>query len=312
MTIWTLPRTAALVISLAAATAFPAAAARPLPEGVERLLRQAALADDAEQLDETAELAAGAYPDLAAEIAALVETLQDERAEKVRRAKAAAAASLLAGWSGNVEAGASLSTGNSEESSVALGFAVAKETVEWRHLLRGTADYRRAEGQTTSERLTLTYEPNWFFAPRFYIAGLLGAERDRFAGYRWRLTETLGLGWVALDGEDTRLELEGGPGLRQTRYDATDDEPARTEAEALFRASAAFTWQIAAATRFTQSATALIGGDNRTLEGTSALTLKLNRRISSRISLTVRNESDPPEDLTGTDTLSRVTLIYAF
>lgn len=303
-------RAVALALCLAF-SASPALAGQGLPDGVERMLRQAALTDG-ETLGETAALATAAYPELAAEIAALTAVLQGEQAEATRRAKVAAADYIFVGWAGSAEAGASLSTGNSNETAVTLGFGLSKETVYWRHAIKGTADYRRAGGQTTSERFTTNYEPNWFYDPRFFVSGHLGWERDRFAGYSWRFTETLGLGWVAADGPAVRLELDGGPGLRQTRYVSTEQEAARTEAETVLRGSASMRWQIAARARFLQTVNALVGADNRSLEGISALELKVSRHISSRLSFTVRNESDPPEGLTGTDTISRVTLKYDF
>jgi putative salt-induced outer membrane protein len=290
----------------------PALAQSALPEGVSAMLRQAAGSADPKALDNTAKLAIGAYPQAEAAVRQIVAGLKAEQAAAAERAKIAAGESLFAGWKGTGEAGASISTGNSDDKAFALGLGFSKQTVRWRHTLAATADFQRSGGATTKERFAASYAPNYFFNPRLYAAGFLGWERDTSAGYSRRFTESLGIGYIVIDEKRMALDVEAGPGLRQTRFPAFGRIPAGSQSEFVFRAAARFRYDITDGLIFTQTALGLIGADNRTLEAASALTAKVSDSLSARISFTLRNESDPPAARKSTDTLSRVTMVYDF
>lgn len=283
-----------------------------VPDGVAAMLRQAAGSADPKALDNTAKLAIGAYPQAEAAIKQIVAGLKDEQAAAAQRAKIAAGQSIFAGWKGVGEAGASLSTGNSDDKTFALGLGFSKETVRWRHTVAASADFQRSGGATTKERFAASYTPNYFINPRLYALGFLGWERDKSAGYSRRFTESVGLGYKIIDEKRMAFDVEAGPGLRQTKFPAVGRIAARSESEFVFRAAARFRYDITDSLIFTQTALALIGADNRTLEAATALTAKLNDDLSGRLSFTVRNESDPPLGRKSTDTLSRVTLVYDF
>lgn len=308
------PRAAAvlafcLLLSPVAVAAEPAPA---LPAGVEAMIRQAAADGDAATLDKTISLALAAFPDQAEPITALGDSLRQQRQTQALAAKKANGRHILSGWTGTGELGASLSTGNSDDKALAVGLALTKETMDWRHRLIAAADYQRSEGRTNKQRYSAGYEPNYFINEALYAAGQFGWERDMFAGYRHRFTETVGLGYVLIDNGTTKLEVEGGPGARHTLYAASDTDPAFTEHEFVFRAASAFSYRFSDDASFSQTAKTLIGAENRTLEATSALTTRINALFSAKISFTVRNESDPPDDRKATDTVSRATLVYSF
>ncbi|MFV3128534.1 DUF481 domain-containing protein [Niveispirillum sp. KHB5.9] len=130
----------------------------------------------------------------------LTGALRKDRKEAERAVKRQAASSLFAGWSGDAEAGASLSTGNSDDKSLSLRVDLLKETVKWRHEVTAGADLQRAAGETSKERFEAGYGANYFINPRFYAASEVGWERDTFAGYRHRVTETVGAGYVVTGG----------------------------------------------------------------------------------------------------------------
>ncbi|WP_029014347.1 DUF481 domain-containing protein [Niveispirillum irakense] len=319
------PRPAALALCLSfialpvlspvaaqAVDSIEAPTASALPPGVEAMIRQAAAKGDADLLEKTSGLAVETYPDQAKAIRDLHNSLVAQRKTAEQAAKRANGARVLAGWTGSGELGASLSSGNSDDKAFAFGLALSKETLAWRHRVMATADYQRSDGQTSKERFTAGYEPNYFINDQFYVAGQFGWERDMFAGYRHRLTETVGAGYVLVDDGVNRLEVEGGPGARHTFYAATPERAAWTENEFVFRAAAEFVHQFSDDASFSQSAKSLIGAENRTVEAISALTTRINDLFSAKISFTVRNESDPPDDRKATDTISRATLVYSF
>lgn len=307
------PRAAAvLALCLLSTPAFSADPTPDLPAGVEAMIRQAAADGDAATLDKTISLALAAFPAHTDAITTLGDGLRQKREAQALDAKRTNGRHLLSGWAGSGELGASLSSGNSDDKAFAFGLALSKETIDWRHRVSAAADYQRSDGETSKQRYSAGYEPNYFINDALYAAGQFGWERDLFAGYRHRFTETAGLGYVLIDNGVTKLEVEGGPGARHTLYAATDTEPRYTENEFVFRAAADFTYQFSDDASFSQTAKTLIGAENRTLEATSALTTRINALFSAKVSFTVRNESDPADDRKATDTLTRATLVYSF
>lgn len=307
----TAPHVAALAFSgliMAATTA--ALSQDALPAGVEAMLRQAA-GRDAAALDLAESLARDAFPDQAEPIAALAGSLRKDKKEAERAVKRQAASDILAGWSGEAEAGAALSTGNSDDRTLSLRVDLLKETVKWRHEVTAGTDLQRADGENSKERFEAGYEANYFISPRFYAAGEFGWERDSFAGYRHRLTETVGAGYVVIDGDGTRLSVEGGPGARHTFIVDTPGEPGEQH-EFVFRAAADFIQDLSDSAKFAQTVKTLIGAKNTTIEATSSLTARINALFSARIAFTLRHETDPPDARKATDTLSRATLVYSF
>lgn len=303
------PLTAALIL-FSSATVPVLAQEAVLPAGVEAMLRKAAGRDGA-ALDLAESLARDAFPDQGEAIATLAGSLRKDRAEAERAQKRRAAANVFAGWSGDAEAGGALSTGNSDDKTLSLRIDLVKETVKWRHQVTAGADFQRADGENSKERFEAGYEANYFIDPRFYAAAEMGWERDVFAGYRHRLTETVGAGYVVLDGDGRRLSVEGGPGARHSFLADMPGERS-VKNEFVFRAAADFSQEISDSTKFAQTAKSLIGANNTTLEATSSLTARINALFSARVAVTVRHETDPPDDRKPTDTLSRATLVYTF
>ncbi len=84
--------------------------------------------------------------------------------------------------------------------------------------LRGFVDYQRQDGVTTRERYFAGYEGNYNITPNFYALATLAYEKDRFSGFDRRFAESLGLGYKIINTDSVKLDVEGGPALRQTRY----------------------------------------------------------------------------------------------
>lgn len=290
--------------ALVVASLFPAvAAAVPPPKAVSDMI--AAAAGDPETLKAVVATAKKTNPDSIAEIDAQVAGLAAE-AEAARVAKLESQG-FLEGWTGQGQVGAFLSTGNVDDRGVALGLGFAKETLRWRHKLDFAADYQETDDVVTKERYFAGYAGNYKFSERFYAVGVLSAEKDKFAGFKSRFTESLGLGYRLIDRPDLRLSFEGGPALRHTDYYDTGNESSWAG-----RIAGDLAWTIREGTVFTQAASAYLESSNSTLAATSAITTKLQGDLSARASFDVRHETDPPPGRDKTDTTTRVTLVYSF
>lgn len=282
-----------------------AALADTIPLPIEKMIRAAAATGDAAKLATTVELAKQTNPDSADEIDTLVAELT-AAAEQARVAKLADQG-LLDGWSGRGEAGASVSTGNTDSTGVSLGLGLAKEGLRWRHALNASADYLENQGVREKERYFVGYQGNYKFGDRAYALGLVSWERDRFAGFSRRLTESLGLGYSVIRTPTMTLNLEGGPALRQTRFVVGGSEN-----HLAVRGALDYAWTIRPGLTFTETASYYGESGNSTILSNTALDVKLIGALSARVSFLLQNESDPPPGLEKTNTTSRLTLVYGF
>ena len=184
--------TAAAILALGAPTA---ALAEPIPASVAAMIEAAS--KDPANLKVVADIAKQTNPGSAAEIDARLGEIA--AAAEAARVEKLSSQTFFEGWTGEGEAGGFVSTGNAEETGVAIGLGLKKESLKWRHRVDGIADYRSTDGTTTKERYFLGYEGNDKFTDRFYAIGAVSWEKDVFAGIDSRFSESLGLGYRVID-----------------------------------------------------------------------------------------------------------------
>ena len=264
-----------------------------------------AAAANPDQLKAIVEIARKTNPDAAAEIDARVAGLA--AAQSAARDDRLANQGLLDGWSGQGEAGAFLTSGNTTNRGVAIGVNVVKETRKWKHSLRGLVDYQEDDGVKSRERYFAGYEGNYNFTPDFYALLTLGYESDVFSGFNRRFAQSIGLGYKVINTPNLLVALEGGPALRQTRFTNGIDDNAFAARGALNAK-----WLINDGLTLTQNATVFYDSFNTSIYSLTSLTAKVSGALSARLSFQLNSESNPPLGLENLDTISRVTLVYAF
>ncbi|HEX7887670.1 MAG TPA: DUF481 domain-containing protein [Phenylobacterium sp.] len=292
-----------LLISALLAAAPALALAEPLPEPVSRMIEAAAETPGA--LATVAEVARRTHPQSLAEIDALVAALTT-RAEEQRIARITSLR-FRDGWKGEGQAGGFVSTGNSDDVGGSASLTFAKETLRWRHQVRMAGDYQRSSGAVSKERYFGGYAGQWKLSGRAFVAVSLAGERDRFAGFRSRFSESVGVGYRLVDRPDLRFDVQAGPALRQINYYDRDDENAVSA-----RFGGDLSWTVRPDLVFTQNATVFLDSVSSSLTATTALTTKLRGDLSARASFDVRAETEPPAGREHTDTTTRASLVYSF
>jgi putative salt-induced outer membrane protein len=223
------------------------------------------------------------------------------RNERVRQASA------FQLWSGRVEAGGFISTGNSDVTGLTGVADLTREGLRWRHRVMAQADFQRTAGVTSRERYVAAYQPNYKINDRGYIYGNGQYESDRFLGYFSRYSASVGAGYSVIRRNGLTLDLEVGPAFRQTDY--TD----RTMQGSLAaRGSVELNWTLLSGLVVTQSASGYWERYNSTVRSVSAIEAKLLGPLSARLSYTLQYESEPPDGRVTTDTTSRAALVYTF
>lgn len=293
-----------------ALTFLPAApAAAEIPPAVEAMIREAGLGGDKATLDAVVKVAKATNPgevEAIEHLARRMLTVADTKV-KYEREMQLATQGFLDGWKGEAQLGLGLTSGNTNETSGVVGLALKKDTVQTRHKVAALLDYLRTNDVTTRERFAASYALDYLFSENFYTYGIVGWERDRFAGYARRFTESLGIGLRAIDRPNMTLDLDAGPAIRQTLF--TDGTSA---IEIGPRASLTYKWTMARGMTFTEDASVVYDDGGTTFITNSALTSKITGRLSGRVSVKVQTESNRPVGAKPTDTATRAALVYTF
>ena len=312
------------MIALAGAVtlALPAPAHAALPDPVRAMIDAALATGDETKVRTVIEIARATNPADAAEIDTILAGFETKVAER-KAAEIAAkeakvrSAGMFGNWSGKGELGAFRSTGNSTNTGISAGLALDREGIDWRHKLTARVDYQRANGVTTREQFLGRYEPNYNVSPDFYVYALAQYERDRFQGFSGRYALSGGMGWQALKADDLRLSIKAGPAYRVTEFvgGGSDNRIAGL-------IGVDFGWDITKRLKLTQttnavaetggSAVAIVDSRNTSVDLLTGLDAKISDKISARFAYSWQYDSNPPVGAVGTDTLTRMTLIYDF
>ncbi|QDX24846.1 DUF481 domain-containing protein [Sphingomonas suaedae] len=208
---------------------------------------------------------------------------------------------------GRAEVGGYVTTGNTETVGLTGVLDVKREALRWRHKLRLQADYQESLGQTVRERYLAAYEPNFKIDDRAYVYGAAQYESDRFLGYYDRVSVSAGAGYTAIKSSAVKLDLELGPAFRHTAF--TDDTIERNVAA---RGKLDLDWKLSKGVTFSQDASAYLQDANSTVQGKTALRVKLFGPFSTQMSYAVNYESMPPVGRKTTDTTTRASLLVDF
>lgn len=224
------------------------------------------------------------------------------------------------GWQAEVEIGLLIRTGNTESESWKGKLNLEREVRMWRH--QGEFDYYREETENLdgnsvvdANRIFASAQTNRKFGENsnssLFIYG--SYEDDRFSSYKYQSTLAAGYGNRYTWAEDLYADFEIGPGYSYSKRRDNDE----TEGEMIARLAGQVNWNISDTSRFSQSLSTEVGGDNIRTRAVSTLTANINSALALRVSLTLnhndtvyeQNDGRIPDKL---DTETAVTVVYSF
>jgi putative salt-induced outer membrane protein len=301
----------ALLLSTAAA-AQPLPENSALPEGVRAMIEAAIASGDPKTAETVIRLARETQPGAGTEIDALQERWRLRLAEKKQQETTARQAALAQGdildhWKGQVEAGASRSTGRSSYFGLFGSLSFEREGIRWRHKLQGRAEIQDGRNVTDVERYVASWQPHYKLGDHLYAYGLTQFESDRVQGYDARYTAGSGLGYAVLTGPKARLDLEGGPAFRHV------DAVNRPDYSSLAgRASLNFRWAVTPLVEVKQTSAVYFEEGESSANALTSVDARLLGPLRARFSYDVRWEDSLRSGRSSLDTLSRATLVYSF
>lgn len=211
-------------------------------------------------------------------------------------------------WSGQVEFGATSTSGNTNSDNFNGRFEVLRSAKPWRNLVRLDGLYSKDSGNASSQRITAFTQQDYSFNDTDYAFHKLRYERDRFNGFEYEASTSVGYGRRLLAGERHRLDLELGAGYRQSKSEDTGN----TDDEGLLLVGGDYRWKISEGATFVQEVSSEIGNDKTVSRSVSKLTTAINSRLNLNASFEARHTSSVSPGRKRTDTITALTLGYRF
>ena len=222
-------------------------------------------------------------------------------------------------WTSSVEFGFIRTTGNTETETTAFKADVVYEVDKWRHTGHAEgygqkSEQELADGTTESvvsaERYELLGKSDYKFTERDYAFGLVKLKKDRFSGFEYENTVSVGYGRKAILKDNMELDLEIGPGARFYKPDNAESQD-----EALLVLAAKYWWAITDNSKFLQDFNFDIGEVYTDSKSVTGIQANINKTLALKFTYTIRHKSEVPVAVPAiekTDTEAAMTLVYTF
>lgn len=280
-----------------------------IPPELKGMLDSAIADGDERVIEKIFSYASKARPDLAPQLKDMrgahreqVAARDAERAEKARLKLAAAGP--LDNWTGQVEFGASWSTGPASSLGAVGALDLKREGLDWSHKVQLRGEVQDTDGVRAVERIVASWQPRYALSPKSYGFGLGLYEHDPGLGYDARYSAAIGAGWSLASGKALKLAIEGGPALRRTI--------SRGEDRTRLAGRGTLDLDLALGPRLEFAQRVSIYYEDGTSSGiaTSTLDSKLSEKLKLRFTYEYRVEEDGLRGLSSSGSISRASLVY--
>jgi len=210
-------------------------------------------------------------------------------------------------WSGNIVLGYLATSGNTENKSANLEFAVNYDAVRWHHGLAGRAFGASEDKDATAENYRLGWNSKYDFTENNYGVGRLDWKSDRFSSYDHQTFATLGYGRRFIKSEKHELDGEIGAGW-------TESKPVVGEniSEGIARLYGEYDWTITETSAFSQTVLVNYGKSNTYTEAVTSLRASIYGSLGLALSFTYQRNSDVIPGTEKVDTITAIGLDYEF
>ncbi|WP_455223446.1 DUF481 domain-containing protein [Kaarinaea lacus] len=210
-------------------------------------------------------------------------------------------------WIADLALGYVKTTGNTETTTIKGDVKAVKEVEKWRHTLTAEGLNTTDRDVTTAERYFLSGKSDYKFTKYNYVYATATYDNDRFSGYEYRTTLSIGYGRRIIHQPTLSLDGEIGPGMRYSKPDAGDSDE-----EFVARLAANLKWNITDYSEFTQDLFSDIGEDATITKSITAITANINKTLALKLSYTYKYTSKVPVGIEKTDTETVVNVVYKY
>ena len=210
-------------------------------------------------------------------------------------------------WAGKVSLGYLATSGNTDNSSLSTNFEVGYTAGNWVHTLTGSAFNASESNTTTAESYGAGWKSERNLSESNFLFGQLDYRHDRFSGYTYQFSQTVGYGWRILHTGAHTLGAEIGGGARQSETNA-----GMSANEFVVRGQGNYRWNFSETANFTFGLLIEHGDINTYTQSDLALRARIIGSLLLVASYTIKDNSEVPAGTENTDTFTALSLEYAF
>ncbi len=210
-------------------------------------------------------------------------------------------------WNGEAELGVVSTTGNTETNTFNLNTKLENNREQWKHLFLFNTLHSNNGDVSTAERYVLIAKSDYKIDANSYAFGRFSFEDDRFSGFDYQVTETLGYGRSLIKDATFKLDVEGGPGMRQSKPDNGSSDN-----EAILYLAGNLKWDISKNAVFTEDLFTEIGEDITITKSVTGLKSQINGDLAMKVTFTAKHTSKVPVLKKKVDTETAISLVYSF
>lgn len=210
-------------------------------------------------------------------------------------------------WSGQGKLGIVIARGNTNTDTTNMELKFTRESDKWRHGMGLNALRTSKDNEAIAERYVLDGKSDSKLSTVSYIFGALRYENDKFTGFDYQASLSLGYGRKLINTGIHHLDAEIGAGLR-----SSEEKNAEEKTDPIVRGLLNYTWKFSNTSAFLNKFLLESGTGNTFVQNEAILTTSVNKSISLHTGITVRHNSAVPAGRKKTDTLTTISLVYGF
>lgn len=213
----------------------------------------------------------------------------------------------VSSWKSQAELGFVKTSGNTKTSSTNIKFDITNEGEKWRHNVHIEGYSTKTDNITSAERYQFSEKSDYKFNEFDYLFLRTDYDKDRFGGFEYQASFSLGYGRRLLNKDTMTFDVEIGPGIRYSQVILFE-----TEKESLLRVAAKYNWDITENSKFTQEFAYDEGEDLTVSKSITTLQANIQSNLAMKWTHTVKHNSVVPLGVKKTATETAVTLVYLF
>jgi putative salt-induced outer membrane protein len=215
---------------------------------------------------------------------------------------------------GDVQLGYIMSSGNSDTTTLNSKFNLIYDLEEWSQKFSLEAYSTSDNDVTTGERYKADYQLDKKLDESRYLFGNASYEEDKFSGYDNIAVLAVGYGHQLYNQNKTTLDAEVGVGYRNSKLTPESIVPGESSElnEALLRFAVDYHWHIAKNRSLTSKLKVDAGEESIISNFEIGFITMIAGDLSFKAAFEARHNSDVPVDTENLDTITSISLLYAF
>lgn len=215
-------------------------------------------------------------------------------------------------WEASAGLGISLTSGNTDTTSVTTNIQVAQYLEDWDIHYKFDAIKQENENKATADNKGYAVKGQYKLEDATAFLFVEGKRKeDKFGPYAENNTISFGYGQQLYQSEDLLINADIGPGYTSYEFNETGDE----DSSSIVHVASNLKWNISESADFTQSLIfdkQLSDEKNLLVVSQSTLGARINGALKMTLDLRITNNSDVQPGKKKTDTVTSVNLVYSF